>query len=92
MTRLTSKDKEILYDLTENLLQHLKSDGAVRITDKHIIIYKSVEDKNPQNIFIALLKEYAVKYGISYVEDNHKFSINTEDFKDFYICNKLASN
>ena len=67
MTRLTSKDKEILYNLTENLLQHLKSDGAVRITDKHIIIYKSVED-------------------------NHKFSINTEDFKDFYICNRLASN
>ena len=62
MTRLTSKDKEILYDLTENLLQHLKLDGAVRITDKHIIIYKSVEDKNPQNIFIALLKEYAVNF------------------------------
>ena len=92
MTRLTSKDKEILYNLTENLLQHLKSGGAVRITDKYIIIYKSVEDKNPQNIFIALLKEYAAKYGISYTEDNHKFSINIEDFKDFYICNRLASN
>ena len=61
MTRLTSKDKEILYNLTENLLQHLKSNGAVRITDKYIIIYKSVEDKNPQNIFIALLKEYGVR-------------------------------
>lgn len=92
MTRLTNKDQEILYNLTENLLQHLKLEGAVRITDKNIIIYKSVEDKNPQNIFITLLKEYATKYGISYTEDSHKFSINTEDFKDFYICNKLASN
>ena len=92
MTRLTNKDREILYNLTENLLQHLELDGAVRITDEQIIIYRSVEDKNPQNIFIALLKEYAIKYGISYIEDSHKFSINTEDFKDFYICNKLASN
>lgn len=92
MTRLTNKDQEILYNLTENLLQHLKLEGAVRITDKNIIIYKSVEDKNPQNIFITLLKEYATKYGISYTEDSHKFSISTEDFKDFYICNKLASN
>lgn len=92
MTRPMSKDREILYNLTDNLLQHLQLDGAVRITDKYIIIYKSIEDKNPQNIFIALLKEYAIKYGISYTEDNHKFSINTEDFKDFYICNKLASN
>lgn len=92
MTRLTNKDREILYNLTENLLQHLELDGAVRITDKNIIIYKSVEDKNPQNIFITLLKEYATKYGISYIEDSRKFSINTEDFKDFYICNKLASN
>lgn len=91
MTRLTSKDREILYNLTENLLQHLELDGAVRITGEQIIIYKSVEDKNPQNIFVALLKEYAIKYGISYTEDNRKFSINTEDFKDFYICNKLAS-
>ena len=92
MTRLTNKDQEILYNLTENLLHHLKLDGAVRITDEQIIIYRSVEDRNPQNIFIALLKEYATKYGISYIEDSHKFSINTEDFKDFYICNKLASN
>ena len=92
MTRLMSKDREILYNLTDNLLQHLTLDGAVRITDKCIIIYKSIEDKNPQNIFIALLKEYAIKYGISYTEDNHKFSINTEDFKDFYICNRLANN
>lgn len=92
MTRLTNKDREILYNLTENLLQHLELDGAVRITDEYIIIYKSVEDRNPQNIFIALLKEYATKYGISYTEDSHKFSISTEDFKDFYICNKLASN
>lgn len=92
MTRLTNKDQEILYNLTENLLQHLELDGAVRITDEYIIIYKSIEDRNPQNIFIALLKEYATKYGISYTEDSHKFSISTEDFKDFYICNKLASN
>lgn len=92
MTRPMSKDREILYNLTDNLLQHLKLDGAVRITDKYIIIYKSIEDKNPQNIFIALLKEYAIKYGISYTEDNHKFSINTKDFKDFYICNRLANN
>ena len=92
MTRLTNKDREILYNLTENLLQHLELDGAVRITNEYIIIYKSIEDRNPQNIFIALLKEYAAKYGISYTEDSHKFSISTEDFKDFYICNKLASN
>ena len=57
MTRLTNKDQEILYNLTENLLQHLELDGAVRITDEYIIIYKSIEDRNPQNIFIALLKE-----------------------------------
>lgn len=92
MTRPMSKDREILYNLTENLLQHLELDGTVRITNEYIIIYKSIEDKNPQNIFIALLKEYAIKYGISYTEDNHKFTINVEDFKDFYICNRLANN
>ena len=92
MTRLMNKDREILYNLTENLLQHLELDGTVRITNEYIIIYKSIEDKNPQNIFITLLKEYAIKYGISYTEDNHKFSINAEDFKDFYICNRLANN
>lgn len=89
---LTTQQKEQLYDLTANILSSLKTEGIVRVTNEKIIIYKSLNEKDPQNQFISLFKMYADTYGIKYTENKRIFSMVVEDFKYFYLCNKLSSN
>ena len=91
-TTLTRKEREFIYDLTVNIMQKLKSDDIVRVTNKEIRIYKSTNKKDPQNTFISIMKTYANNYGIPYEEDEHVFNMKRDDFIDFYVCNALSED
>lgn len=89
---LTKQEKEVLVNLTESICSHLEASGILRIADDKLIIYKSIKEKDPQNIFIMLMKEHADSYGIPYEEDERKFIMTAKDFNDFYVCNRLSTN
>lgn len=91
MTNLTTKEREQLNNLTVQLVNNLKADGTIRVTDKEIVIYKSIKENDPQNRFITLLKIFADSYGIPYIEDERKFRMTAEHFTNFYVCNQLAN-
>ena len=55
---MTSKEQELLGQMTEYIIHYLEEDGTVRVTKDGVIIYKSVTNKDaPQNKFIALLSK-----------------------------------
>lgn len=91
MTRLTTQEMEQIANLTTSITQNLEEGGILRVTDKELIIYKSINEKDPQNLFITLIKTNADLYGIPYEETERVFKMSHKDFTDFYICNKLSN-
>lgn len=91
MTRLTTQEMEQIAALTTSIAQNLEDGGILRVTDKGLIIYKSLNEKDPQNLFIALIKINADLYGIPYEETERVFKMSHKDFTNFYVCNKLSN-
>ena len=91
MTRLTTQEMEQIAALTTSIAQNLEEGGILRVTDKGLIIYKSLNEKDPQNLFINLIKINADLYGIPYEETEHVFKMSHKDFTNFYVCNKLSN-
>lgn len=90
---MTSKEQEVLGQMTEYIIHHLEEDGIVRVTKDGLIIYKSVTNKDaPQNKFIELLIEHCKSYGVAYEETEHCLKVTANDFRDLYVCDKLATN